>query len=633
MKRLTLFFLLVLSAFRLQGAAPLCLFEHYSSLDGLPHNIVLDIYHDRQGFLWICTWYGLSRFDGYTFKNYQSLPGDRSPLTHNRFFRVTEDALGYLWVTTYDEKLFRFDRNREEFTDIIRASGKFGNKGFKVKQYLNGSGNDTWIALENAGLIRVTSGPEGAMNITNYFENKEIGKNIDRLFEDSKGRIWTTSERGIARLTPSETGYEITFLAPIRGISSIIETDRFICFGAGKDLILFDKKSDRIRKIPVCDNDRIAALEKSPDHETLYIGTADSGIVIYTPHDNKMERIPDCPGRLRRMTADSKGLIWITANEPGIIRFDPRRKNYKHFVHERNAVPYYNDVNTKIVERNGILWIQMNRYGFGYYDRKRDEVLPFYNVPAPGQTSAQMTNAISCFEVDSNNVLWLSTYSNGLTKATIIQRQVSLLMPDKHPENMASNEIRAMCRDREGNLWLGMKTGNLFCYDSLFHLRHQFPKEGGPAQIGQIYALMQDSRGDLWIGTRDNGAFRMRKEGNRFRFTHFTHREDDPYSLSNKTIFAISEDKLGRMWFASYGGAINLLESEEPPGPNGEGRGHFLHPGNSFPNYPAGHGQKARYILPDKNGHMLVGTIEGLIIFDPTQPPEQMTFLLAQKIP
>lgn len=633
MKRLFLFLVSALSVLRLAGAAPECVFEHYSSLDGLPHNAVLDIYHDRQGFLWICTWYGLSRFDGYTFKNYQTLPGDCSPLTHNRFFKVTEDALGYLWVTTYDNKLFRFDRNREQFTDVVRASEKLAGTSFKVSRYLNASGHDTWIALEEAGLIRVTSGPDGEVNVTDYFDNEEIGKKITGLFEEKNGRIWVVSETGIACLSPSEKDYDISLFSSASDVSSIVEMDRFVCFGAGTELLVLDKRTGRVTRLHVCENDRIAALEKSPDHETLYIGTARSGIVIYTPRDGRTERAAGCPGRLREMVADSKGLVWVTTSSTGIVRFDPRTKNYKHFVHERNAVPYYNDSITKIVERNGVLWIKMNRFGFGYYDRKRDEVRPFYNVPSPGETSARMTNAITCFEVDPNNVLWLSTYSRGLTKGTIIQRQVSLLAPDKHPENMASNEIRALCRDRDGHLWLGTKTGNLFCYDSRFRQLHRFPEEGGPSRLGQIYTLKTDSRGDLWIGTRDNGVFRMHREGERFRFTHFGHRDDDPFSLSNRTIFSIAEDGQGRMWFASYGGAVNLLESEEPPGPDGEGRGRFLHPGNSFPNFPAGHGQKARYILPDGNGRMMMGTIEGLILFDPTQTPEEMEFRLIQKIP
>ena len=60
------------------------IYEHYSTEDGLPHNSICDIHQDSRGFLWLCTWYGLSRYDGSNFVNYTMLPGDYSNLSHNR---------------------------------------------------------------------------------------------------------------------------------------------------------------------------------------------------------------------------------------------------------------------------------------------------------------------------------------------------------------------------------------------------------------------------------------------------------------------------------------------------------------------------------------------------------------------
>ena len=81
------------------SSAPLnCIFEHYSSEDGLSHNSIADIHQDRTGYIWLCTWYGLSRFDGNTFVNYSILPGDYTKLSHNRLLSIDEDSLGYLWI-------------------------------------------------------------------------------------------------------------------------------------------------------------------------------------------------------------------------------------------------------------------------------------------------------------------------------------------------------------------------------------------------------------------------------------------------------------------------------------------------------------------------------------------------------
>ena len=47
----------------------------YTTADGLAHNVVNRIVRDSHGFLWFCTNEGLSRFDGYSFRNFGTQQG------------------------------------------------------------------------------------------------------------------------------------------------------------------------------------------------------------------------------------------------------------------------------------------------------------------------------------------------------------------------------------------------------------------------------------------------------------------------------------------------------------------------------------------------------------------------------
>jgi ligand-binding sensor domain-containing protein len=47
----------------------------YTTVDGLPRDRVYKIVPDPRGFLWFCTYDGLSRFDGYEFVNYNVAQG------------------------------------------------------------------------------------------------------------------------------------------------------------------------------------------------------------------------------------------------------------------------------------------------------------------------------------------------------------------------------------------------------------------------------------------------------------------------------------------------------------------------------------------------------------------------------
>jgi len=44
--------------------------KNYTSNDGLPSNNVYEVIQDNDGFIWIGTDAGLSKFDGYRFENY-----------------------------------------------------------------------------------------------------------------------------------------------------------------------------------------------------------------------------------------------------------------------------------------------------------------------------------------------------------------------------------------------------------------------------------------------------------------------------------------------------------------------------------------------------------------------------------
>ncbi|WP_440135392.1 two-component regulator propeller domain-containing protein, partial [Chitinophaga sancti] len=43
--------------------------------NGLSNNAVMNVYQDYKGFMWICTYDGLNRFDGYKFRIFRNKIG------------------------------------------------------------------------------------------------------------------------------------------------------------------------------------------------------------------------------------------------------------------------------------------------------------------------------------------------------------------------------------------------------------------------------------------------------------------------------------------------------------------------------------------------------------------------------
>ena len=65
--------------------------EGYSAEKGLPQNTVTDILQTHDGYLWIVTPFGLSRFDGVNFKTFS--PGNTPGLQENMFTSLAEDIV------------------------------------------------------------------------------------------------------------------------------------------------------------------------------------------------------------------------------------------------------------------------------------------------------------------------------------------------------------------------------------------------------------------------------------------------------------------------------------------------------------------------------------------------------------
>ena len=110
-----------------------------------------------------------------------------------------------------------------------------------------------------------------------------------------------------------------------------------------------------------------------------------------------------------------------------------------------------------------------------------------------------------------------------------------------------------------------------------------------------IRSIFLDSRGLLWVGT-DNGLCQY--NGVDFK----TYNKED--GLAGKDIWAITEDKEGNLWIASYGDGLSKFD------------------GNKFLNFTKDDGlisNSIRSLSVNDSNHLLIGTEEGLSIWNNNQ--------------
>ena len=127
--------------------------RHYSLEDGLSQNTIQSILQDDKGYIWLATWNGLERFDGYSFKNYKSYPTDRVRLSYNRITHIEKGFGSHIWCQTFGGHTYLFDSDTEQFLNPLSEQGDFiSGKSPRIFPLKKGV---TWVVTPNGKLYRV----------------------------------------------------------------------------------------------------------------------------------------------------------------------------------------------------------------------------------------------------------------------------------------------------------------------------------------------------------------------------------------------------------------------------------------------------------------------------------------------
>ncbi|MBM3882971.1 MAG: hypothetical protein FJ387_25180 [Verrucomicrobia bacterium] len=152
-------------------------------------------------------------------------------------------------------------------------------------------------------------------------------------------------------------------------------------------------------------------------------------------------------------------------------------------------------------------------------------------------------------------------------------------------DGLPDNWVRAVCVDREGNLWIGTESGGLSCW---------VPRRVGTLSMRDglghenAWTLCEAPDGRVRIGT-DGGLSGWRAG----QFTHYT----EASGLSKNVVRALACDSAGELWVGTGGGGLDVLSAA--------GWRNVRLPGEL-----SGNKVRALHVAPD--GALWVGTERGL---------------------
>jgi signal transduction histidine kinase/ligand-binding sensor domain-containing protein len=192
--------------------------------------------------------------------------------------------------------------------------------------------------------------------------------------------------------------------------------------------------------------------------------------------------------------------------------------------------------------------------------------------------------------------------------------QAALNLPPRQPrfesisvaQGLSESVVHQILQDHQGFLWFATDDG-LNRYDGYtFQIYRNDP--GNPHSLAHntIYALLEDREGRIWIGLANSGVNRLDPltgEVARFRFNG-----DDSLTLASNRVRTLLEDRSGNIWAGSLGAGLLRFDPEK----NEFERILIRTESDDLDSY-----NSVYSLLQDSRGTLWVGTAKGLYTFDP----------------
>ena len=614
MKRLNiLLFFLTMAIITI--AQPICQVKHFSVSDGLAQGVVMSILQDQKGLIWLSTWNGLNKFDGYTFKTYKTSQESKYTFGSNRMGTISESKYGDIWCPTYDGQACLFDVETETFIDVlqpIELSTKQTNYVTRIYSLVKGI---AWILCENGYAFRVDEQLcKKGEGITLYATSNHNlkGDQIFNVYQDSEEDEWILTDKGVSIIGKKtlDTDFPFQFITQIKEtIFLIAENDKLAKYD-------FHTKKLKFVDIPY-PHDKINNVT-TIGKDMLALGT-DNGLILYSIPKNSFQQIDirtatQASNYVESVYQDRQGDIWIFSKDPGIIHLNLATNEKEHLFTPKDEIIKHGRKSRKLIfeDKAGNLWLLPTEGNFCYYDRKDKALKPLLtDINNPKSIFSPLVRS---YTLDNQGNCWFAT-ARGVEKLCFFPQSYQFNLTDYEAET------RAFLKDSNKRLWTASKSNYIQIYAPDGSLEGYLSKQGNITKEKQaffngVYSILEDKDGNIWLGTKDIGLFQLRVAGvnpktgiNHYSIHHFEHQPNDPYSLSSNSIYAIFQDSRNNIWVGCYGGGLNLLTQ------NKEGKTSFIHSNNELRNYPIAYGMKVRNIAEAPGGVILVGTTNGLLTF------------------
>ncbi|MEM1122314.1 MAG: two-component regulator propeller domain-containing protein [Bacteroidota bacterium] len=493
----------------------------FTTKEGLIQNRVLTIFEDSKGHLWFGTAYGLSRYDGQQFVNYQ-IPDE--------IFVVFEDSQHRIWVGSGAGGAGYFD----EQGDFFHVTTEHGLPSNNVNAILEDQAGAIWLAGEGG----ITKYEEKGLTIYPVQDNWEINYLSDMCL-DKRGGIWISTDNGVGYFD----GKTLKKYTEAQGLSHNVVFDVMpdregnIWFGTRRGgACQFDgthfthyQTQEGVSFVEV-----MSLFEDSRGQ--IWMVTYGAGINILNPYS--FQNFSTSEGLshnvVNHIMEDSQGNLWMSTEGKGAIKYDGTF--YYHYTTQTGMVT--DEIAYTFEDSQGNIWLATFERGAIKFD---GQTFTHY-----GEAQGLRAPNIGAIVEDLKGNIWFSSEGDD----GLFQFDGQRFTQFSVTEGLLDNHLQDLTIDKEGNLWIAGNVG-LTKYDGT-HFTHYTEQE--TSIKGGIKSIMYDGATTIWLGTYANGVVKF--DGQQFTFL------EDKSVLPPNILMAFATDYQNNTWLGTENGLFFLENSK-----------------------------------------------------------------------
>ena len=425
--------------------------ELFDTEKQLSSSFVTQVYHDKEGFIWVTTRNGINRYDGYQFRIFKKENELGTTLASNYVIGMMQDRNGLFYFGMYGA-LQTWDGKRFKKVEMLDKDGK--PNSCYASCFLERANGDVLVGSSGMGVMKFID-DETAQQV-----GGELSKlhTINEMAEDRKGNLWLVTDReGVIRYDGKKAHYYLTGQKDLLMRELCIDRDGNVYVGSANGG-LYRQQGNEFVHVDATGNNPVSELY-CDHYGHIIIGFDGKGVGIYDPKTGQLVLNPFysmevdlSKSKVYSITEDNSGNLWLGLLQKGIYKVPISGSAFKYMGHRlglRNTIGSACIISI-IVDKAGRTWVGTDKDGL-YCFGKDDQLIRHYETTIP---STVMTLC-----EDLRGRIWIGSYGHGGGWLDPNSGQYHRLsFPDDE-----SLSIMDMTVDTQGRIWIATMRWGLIC--------------------------------------------------------------------------------------------------------------------------------------------------------------------------